>query len=170
MKSLFHEYYFSDADTLNDVVVDEYRRALQSGNVRKTHLFSGRYENIYIDRERIPGLSPLITFWISSAAQVLQIDTDRLRCGFWFNEMRPGDVTLPHSHDDDDEWLSGAYYLKVPTDSGNLILHTKDSRTSITPEPGKLVLFSSSSVHEVEKNGSQETRLSVGINFGAIDG
>ena len=169
MKSTYTEFKFPDADDVNAAVVSAYLHKLESNEVRKTHLFSGRYENIYIDREEIPALSTLIPFWIASAAAVLKKNPDDMRCGFWFNDMRPGNVTEPHSHDDDDEWLSGVYYLKVPENSGELILHTEEDRLTVRPEVGKLVLFSSSNVHEVSENRSQETRLSIGINFGRVD-
>lgn len=169
MKTLYHEFYFADADALNPVIISAYLDKLEAGEVRKTHLFEGRYENIYIDREEIPGLSELIPFWLASAAEVLDRHQVELRCGFWFNDMRPGDVTLPHSHDDYDELLSGVYYLTVPENSGELVLHDGDEKLSVMPEAGKLVLFSSSNVHEVTKNLSQETRLSIGINFGDVN-
>lgn len=168
MKSLYYEFKFPDAYDVNDAVVSDYLHKLESNDVRKSHLFNGRYENIYIDRKEIPALSTLIPFWISSAATVLKKHPDDLQCGFWFNDMRPGDVTEPHSHDDDDEWLSGVYYLKVPENSGELILHADDSKTVVQPVAGKLVLFSSSNVHEVSENRSQETRLSIGMNFGRV--
>jgi len=166
MKLSYYEFYFPDAGDINSKVIADYLDHLNTGDVRKTHLFSGRYENIYIDREEIPALAALISFWIASAAEVLNKQANDLRCGFWFNDMGPGDLTLPHSHDDDDEWLSGVYYLKVPEDSGDLILRTGGDKLTIAPEVGKLVLFSSSDVHEVTVNHSQETRLSIGINFG----
>ena len=88
MKSPFYEFYFPDADDTNPLVIDGYLNKLESSEVRKSHFFSGRYENIYIDRNEVPGLSTLIPFWIASAAQVLDKNSDDLRCGFWFNDMR----------------------------------------------------------------------------------
>ena len=169
MKLPYYESNFPDAKVVNIKIITGYLDRLKKDGVRKTHLFSGRYENIYIDREEIPALAELIPFWLACAAKVLNKQVSELRCGFWFNDMRPGDVTEPHSHDDDDEWLSGVYYLKVPENSGELILHIDDSKTVIQPVAGKLVLFSSSNVHEVSENHSQETRLSIGMNFGRVD-
>jgi len=169
MKPIYHEFHFPDAETLNPELISAYLRKLKADEVRKSHLFEGRYENIYINREELPSLSELIPFWIASAAKVLNKPDDELRCGFWFNDMRPGHVTLPHSHDDDDEWLSGVYYLQVPENSGELVLHDGDEQITVAPEAGKLVLFSASNVHEVTKNLSQETRLSIGINFGWVN-
>jgi hypothetical protein len=162
----YYEFYFPQAEQLNPVVFKGYLARLQAGQVRQTHLFGGRYENIYIDREQIPGLSELITFWTESAAQVLQVNADGLQCGFWFNHMRPGDVTTLHSHNDDDELLSGVYYLKVPENSGDLLLNHGGRTVTVRPESGKLVLFSASDEHEVTRNLSRQERLSIGMNFG----
>jgi hypothetical protein len=71
-----------------------------------------------------------------------------------------------HSHNDDDELLSGVYYLQAPENSGKLTLYHAQEAVTVDPEAGKLVLFSSSDEHEVSRNLSQETRLSIGINFG----
>lgn len=166
MKQAYYEFYFPQAQQLNPVVLNGYLARLQAGQVRQTHLFGGRYENIYIDREDIPELSGLIAFWMDSAARVLEVDADGLQCGFWFNHMRPGDMTIMHSHNDDDELLSGVYYLKVPEKSGELVLHHDEQTMTIGPEPGKLVLFSASDQHEVTRNLSQDERLSIGMNFG----
>ena len=170
MHSTYHEFHYPDCSEVNPAVVSGYGEAMKSGHVRKSHLFAGRYENIYIDREAIPALQSLIPFWINAAASVLDKKAEDLRCGFWFNEMGPGDVTQPHNHDDDDEWLSGVYYLIVPSEAGDLILHDGDDRLIVHPEVGKLVLFSSSEVHEVTENLSQQMRLSIGINFGYSGG
>lgn len=166
MNQAYYEFYFPQAAQINPAVLHGYLARLRAGHLRQTHLFGGRYENIYIDREDIPELSGLIAFWTDSAAQVLQVDADGLQCGFWFNHMRPGDVTTLHSHNDDDELLSGVYYLKVPEDSGELVLNHDGRTMTIRPESGKLVLFSASDEHEVTRNMSQDERLSIGMNFG----
>ena len=167
MNPCYHEFFFSKANRLNQPVIDGYRFALESGEVKKSHLFEGRYENIYVEREAIPEMSELINFWKDSAAVVLGMNTDDLQCGFWFNDMRPGDITLPHTHNDDDELLSGVYYLQIPENSGELILYHDKQAIRIRPAPGKLVLFSATDEHEVSKNLSDESRLSIGINFGS---
>ncbi|HBS26530.1 MAG TPA: hypothetical protein DD827_05280, partial [Gammaproteobacteria bacterium] len=71
-----------------------------------------------------------------------------------------------HRHDDDDELLSAVYYINVPNDSGRLILGAGASSSIVQPMAGMLVFFSPAMVHEVEKNQSVETCLSIGINFG----
>jgi len=77
-----------------------------SDQAHKTHYFAGRYENIYLERDSIPGLDVILNAAQAQAAQLLSCEKHELQLGFWFNLMQQGDVTLPHSHDDDDELLS----------------------------------------------------------------
>jgi len=88
--------------------------------------------------------------------------------------MPPGSTTLIHSHDDYDELLSGVYYVSVPENSGNLIVHdTTDKKSKeyieITPQAGEFIFFKPDVRHEVSRNNSDEYRLSIGINFGVAE-
>jgi hypothetical protein len=133
---------------------------------RQSHFFHGRFENIYIDRKRIPEIKSLLKFASKEAGKILRVDNSKLQCGFWFNLMPPGHITTAHCHDEEDELLSGVYYVSVPEHSGNLILHTQPEKTIIQPQAGMLAFFSPAMVHEVERNESTEERLSIGMNFG----
>jgi uncharacterized cupin superfamily protein len=86
--------------------------------------------------------------------------------GFWFNAMQPGDKTARHNHDEEDELLSCVYYITAPQNSGDLLLFDQDETLRVTPEAGKLVLFSPKLAHAVEENRSDQQRLSVAFNFG----
>lgn len=137
--------------------------------IRKTHLFEGRYENIYLDENHIPELSPLIKEAVTHAEQLLGLNN--LRAGYWFNYMPPDATTTLHTHDDDDELLSAVYYVNVPENSGNLIIYddTKNSESpkiEIQSKTGDFIFFKPDVRHEVSKNNSSEHRLSIGINFG----
>ena len=138
----------------------------QSEDIKRTHLFQGRYENIYIGEQKIPEIKTLLNEAITLAETLLCRNS--LKAGLWFNHMPPGAITEPHRHDDDDELLSGVYYIAVPKDSGKLIIHSRDESFEITPEEGMFVFFKPNVIHEVTKNNSQFDRLSVGINFGAM--
>lgn len=160
-------YAFVDGfEELNRHIIDAFEELKDLPELRKTHFFKGRYENIYIERERIPALIPVLEQAVALAAEILQRDAASLKCGFWFNSMQPGHVTLPHTHDDDDELLSAVYYVVTPENSGNLYLGAGDQRLEVEPEPGKLVFFKPDLLHEVSENKSPEHRLSIGINFG----
>ena len=161
-----HFAYLANASAINEKIVEGFMLNKDDDLTKKTHLFEGRYENIYIDREKIPEIKQIIGQAINFVAEILELNTEQLQCGFWFNSMQPGDVTKPHTHDDDDELMSGVYYIEVPESSGRLLLGITGHHVTIEPEAGKMVFFKPNVVHEVTKNLSQHHRLSIGMNFG----
>lgn len=150
--------------TLNTGLKDGFYKHQHSDGIKRSHLFQGRYENIYIADKKIPEIKTLLNEAISLASE--SINCDSLQAGIWFNHMPPGTVTEPHNHDVDDELLSGVYYICVPNNSGNLLVHDSGKTIEITPEEGMFVFFKPNTIHEVLENRSHEDRLSVGINFG----
>lgn len=154
---------------LNEKIMEGFINRYQREDVRKTHLFEGRYENIYLTEQHIPELAPLIDDARRHAEELLQ--QNNLRAGFWFNFMPPGSTTTLHTHDDDDELLSAVYYVEVPEDSGNLVIYEKlgesgQRKIQITPVAGEFVFFKPDVAHEVTRNNSSQSRLSIGLNFG----
>jgi Rps23 Pro-64 3,4-dihydroxylase Tpa1-like proline 4-hydroxylase len=157
---------------LNTQILSGFLNHYKADDVRKTHLFDGRYENIYLTQQHIPELALLISEATNLAQQVSNVQP--LRAGYWFNYMPPGSSTTLHTHDDDDELLSGVYYVHVPENSGNLIIYdnTQDniaSKTEIIPRAGEFIFFAPDTRHEVTENLSSEHRLSIGMNFGCPD-
>jgi hypothetical protein len=153
-------------DKLNSELLTGFRYWQNSPDIKRTHLFNGRYENIYLDASHIPALAELVQTCTNLAQDYLHIEA--LKAGYWFNAMPPGAVTTRHSHDDDDELLSAAYYVHVPPDSGDLILYDAEPPSRITPIAGQLILFPPDIDHEVTRNNSTEDRLSIGMNFGPL--
>ena len=151
----------------NQRLFDAFLAQRDGEEVRKTHLFEGRYENIYLERDCCSELSHVLTEAQRAAESITGVTG--LSVGFWFNEMPPGHRTLPHTHDDLDELLSGVYYVVTPLDSGNLKIDDEPEPLVVAPEPGKMVFFPPDRVHEVEVNASNHTRLSIGMNFGLRD-
>lgn len=154
---------------LNAEVTAGFLATYQNDDVKRTHLFDGRYENIYLTEQHIPALKALIAEAIGHAQDILQVEN--LRAGFWFNYMPPGSMTTLHTHDDADELLSAVYYIDVPENSGDLIIHqprSTDARgtVTITPRAGDFIFFRPDVPHEVSDNNSHAARLSLGINFG----
>lgn len=133
---------------------------------RRSHFFAGRYENIYLERVLVPGLDDILNIALTEAAQLLSCSPAALQLGCWFNLMQQGDVTLPHSHDDDDELLSATYYLQIPPDSGKLILQLPDGERRIEPVAGHFVFFHPRIEHEVTRHQHPIPRISLGINIG----
>jgi uncharacterized protein (TIGR02466 family) len=99
---------------------------------------------------------------------------------YWINANRTFDYNLLHLHTG---FLSGVYYLKVPKNSGKIIFYNGDmtkmslvhanffnhsnywSRYSFEPKEGELYIFPSNTLHYVEPNRSNNTRMSVAFNI-----
>jgi hypothetical protein len=153
-------------EALNQQLKRRFEDLRDAPDTRKTHWFAGRYENIYIRRSLLPEIEPLLVWIQSNAARILELGADQLRLGFWFNEMQPGQATLPHTHDDDDELLSAVYYLDVPPNSGNLVITEDATEVRVRPEPGLCVFFPPVTRHEVTHNLGDRRRLSLACNLG----
>jgi hypothetical protein len=151
-------------DALNRKILAAFDFFKDAPSTRKSHCVAGRFENLYIDRERIPQVEPIIESALAYAAGLLQCQS--LKAGFWFNATAPGQATSLHTHDENDELLSGVYYVATPTASGRLMLHCGGERHFVSPCAGRFVLFPPSMPHSVERNTSRQMRLSVGFNIG----
>ena len=161
-----HIGFLPQAEELNSEIMQGYQQLREKDLLRRSHFFGGRYENLYFERERIPAIGRVITHAELHARHILQQPEALIRCGFWLNEMGPGHVTTEHHHDDNDELLSGVYYVQVPQNSGELIIRENHIRTVITPQAGMFVFFAPTVLHAVSVNASQQIRLSIGMNFG----
>jgi hypothetical protein len=164
-----HFGVLADAEETNRALRAGYERWADAPETRRTHYFGGRYENVYVPVEGIPALGPVLAEARRLAGKALGHDPERLRIGFWFNAMGPGERTLLHTHDDADELLSGVYYVETPPDSGELVVGTGATRTTVAPRPGLFVLFAPDLPHEVTENRSLRLRLSIGMNFGLAE-
>jgi hypothetical protein len=162
--TIFQKITAKNALNLNATIETGFLNQYNNADIRKTHLFEGRYENIYLNEQHIPELTPLINEAVELAENILNIKN--LRAGYWFNYMPPGATTTLHTHDDDDELLSCVYYVKVPENSGNLIIYDKSEKIEIESRTGDFIFFKPDIPHEVTKNNSTEHRLSIGFNFG----
>ncbi|MGB5261900.1 MAG: putative 2OG-Fe(II) oxygenase [Gammaproteobacteria bacterium] len=166
---LYQEFSLADRDRLNAGLVARFMALAGTDRIRQSHHTGGRFENTYIDASDIPEILPLLEIVKQRAGQYLGVGPDTLKAGFWFNAMEDGQRTAPHHHEENDELLSAVYYIRVPEDSGDLILHAGGREISIQPQAGKLVMFAPSVLHEVTVNQSGEMRLSVAFNVGPVD-
>ncbi len=149
--------------------IDHYLQSLlaaPSNTLKQTHYFNGRYENIYVKQCDNPELSHLMDESLQNCAEMLAIKKEKLKIGYWFNLMQPGDVTTLHSHDDFDELVSGVIYISVPKNSGDLIIIRKDKEYKLPPIQGNFVYFDPRTPHKVLQNNSAYHRLSIGMNIG----
>lgn len=166
--SLYTRITSRSESAINAKIVSGFLDHYQNDDIRKTHLFAGRYENIYLTEQYIPELAMIISEATAYAEDILQ--TGQLRAGYWFNYMPPDSTTTLHTHDDSDELLSAVYYVDASEDSGDLIIYDdtgdKKKKISLTPRSGDFIFFRPEIRHEVARNNSDRSRLSIGINFG----
>lgn len=153
----------------NKIILKQFLKHYKDNNIKRTHYFNDRYENIYLNEQHIPELSGIMQEANQYAVNILNnesLSTDNIKQGYWFNYMPPASTTTLHTHDDDDELLSCVYYVYVPKNSGNLVIHSNKNKIEIEPKSGDFIFFKPDIAHEVSKNNSSEHRLSIGINFG----
>lgn len=165
----YGEVTLAAPERLNASLLERFMELRDSDRVRQSHYFGGRFENIYINEADIPDIAMVLNAVKLQAGQLLGIPVDTLKAGFWFNAMDAGQRTTLHHHDENDELLSAVYYIRVPQNSGNLILHEDGKEILIQPEEGKLVMFAPAMLHEVTANLGSGLRLSVGMNVGPAD-
>lgn len=165
---LYKRIFSQSCFDVNEKIAIKYEQLNDEDFKEKTHLFNGRYENIYLEVNKIPGLEVIVNNALENAASILNIKKEKLAFGFWLNAMGAGDVTTAHTHDDDDELLSCVYYIKVPENSGDLIIIDKNKKIIIKAAEGFFVFFSPETLHEVSKNESGQPRLSIAFNFGLM--
>jgi len=165
---IIQELTLEKPDKLNASLYARFMELSGTDRVRQSHHFAGRFENTYIEESDIPAIATLLALVKQQVGQLLGITTDKLKAGFWFNAMAPGQRTAPHHHDENDELLSAVYYIRVPEQSGELVLYADGSKTTIQPQEGRLVMFAPAVLHEVTVNQSTEMRLSVALNVGPL--
>ncbi len=170
--TIYQKITSKNALGINSNIEADFLKYHNNTNIRKTHLFEGRYENIYLNEQHIPALKSLINEAVKLAEDFL--DIKNLRAGYWFNYMPPGATTTLHTHDDDDELLSCVFYVNVPENSGNLIIYydsgdARQKKIEIKSRTGDFIFFKPDVRHEVSKNNSSDFRLSIGFNFGLDD-
>jgi hypothetical protein len=174
------------ADSLNPTLAAAFDRLGVEDFERRSHFIGGRFENLYLKSERLPGTEQVLQFALEQARSVLKkrpawigglLDSDRpdgglldddlsLRVGFWLNAMEPGQQTSRHRHEENDELCSGVYYITAPDGSGDILFHDPPFETRVRPRTGMLLLFSPALDHSVEVNRSGARRLSLAFNIG----
>ena len=158
-----------------DVILDEFHN--NTDNHTHTHFINNRWENIYINPQKIPSVLPLLSKIISEAIkeyrarlkphQTLVIPHELLgyeKNEFWFNSALPGESTGVHNHNGK-AIISGVYYLQVPEKSGNVVfIHENKEELEIPAKPGKLIFFPAGLDHYVKGNKGSGKRISMSFN------
>ncbi len=163
---LFQECSLENTDRLNTRLYDRFMALVGTDRLRPSHHLEGRFENIYADAADIPEINGVLDVLKQQAAKLLTVPADKLKAGFWFNAMEPGHRTAMHHHDENDELLSAVYYIRVPENSGELVLRDANEQFRAHPQAGKLVMFLPQVMHEVTTHLGSGLRLSVGMNVG----
>ena len=158
-----------------DVILDEFQK--NTKHHTHTHFINNRWENIYINPQKIPSVLPLLSKILSEAIneyrcrlkphQTLVIPHELLgyeKNEFWFNSALPGESTAVHNHNGK-AVISGVYYLQVPEKSGNVIfIHENKEELEIPAKPGKLIFFPAGLDHYVKENKGSGKRISMSFN------
>jgi hypothetical protein len=155
-----------DAEPVNQRIAEAFRGLRQEDFSRRSHFFGGRYENLYLERERMPELALILDHVEACSRQILDVGSRPLRVGFWFNAQGPGQSTTEHTHEEDDELLSGVYYVVAPKHGGDLVLLDGVLTIRVVPDAGSFLFFPPSLAHRVEANRSGVQRLSIAFNVG----
>lgn len=163
---MIHKILENELINLNTEIQTGFMNHKDASDTRSSHHFENRFENIYISQEIIPELDPVLDKVLHHAAGITGKNKAYLQLGYWFNYMQPGDRTLAHSHDENDELLSCVYYIAVPENSGFLYIGEGENQIIIEPQESLLVFFSAEEIHSVGVNKSDKHRLSIGINIG----
>lgn len=154
MNDLYTRVFDQSCFDINKEVLEKFELLTDEDFKQKTHLFNGRYENIYLEVNKILELKTIVNAARENAASILNIKKEKLAFGFWLNAMGAGDVTTAHTHDDDDELLSCVYYIKAPENSGDLIITANNNQTIIKPSEGSFI-FS----HPIHCTRFQKTKV-----------
>jgi hypothetical protein len=162
-----HGSRLSGATAINTRILAAFHRLGEQDFTRRTHFIGGRFENLYLERQRMPELEVVLGHAESCARAILKMGRQPLRLGFWFNAQGPGQETSLHTHEEDNELLSGVYYVDVPKHSGKLVLIDGQLTTRIMPKAGHFLFFPPSLPHRVEANRGTQQRLSIAFNIGS---
>jgi hypothetical protein len=111
-----------------------------------------------------PQIEKLKTFMISNISMFGLKMPNRFNFlfeSFWANVYEKGDFAESHTHAPC--FLSSIYFLSIKRNYSPLIF--SDSKTKITPEEGKFLLFPSIMKHEVPKHKHDEKRITLAGNI-----
>ena len=121
------------------------------------------------------------TYHVKEFAELYGIFKKNISCKeSWLNIASTGQYQEYHLHPK--HHFSLVYYVKTPENCGNIVFKSKSADNmfplpegvltdvnnatyDILPEEGKILIFDSSMLHMVEKNKSEEDRVSVAMNF-----
>jgi uncharacterized protein (TIGR02466 family) len=182
---IFSNLLCVDTLDLNNTELEAYAKNLSQSTEGRKYTNRGGWQSEFIDEEpEVQDLIQEINGRLEALRSTLHFrdDLDLRVESMWINVNHPYSYNAPHTHPN--SYMSGVYYVKVPKNSGDLVLkHPSNlqsiftpsgviksyneyncSKWNITPEAGKLIMFPSWIEHEVAQNLSGEDRLSIAFN------
>ena len=182
---IFSNLLCVDTLDLNNTELEAYAKNLSQSTEGRKYTNRGGWQSEFIDEEpEVQDLIQEINGRLEALRSTLHFrdDLDLRVESMWVNVNHPYSYNAPHTHPN--SYMSGVYYVKVPKNSGDLVLkHPSNlqsiftpsgviksyneyncSKWNITPEAGKLIMFPSWIEHEVAQNLSGEDRLSIAFN------
>ena len=132
--------------------------------------------------QELTNLINVVTGHVAKFAKEFGVERGSLICSnYWFNISETGNYQEYHQHAD--SHFSAVYYVQAGPTSGNIVFKSFESMFDMCPVPtnlkvpanfktcfytpanSKLLIFRSNLLHMVEKNYSDEDRISISMNF-----
>ena len=164
---------------IDNKLIEEYILNFKKNNKgRKVSNQGGWQEALDPNDPIFKDLSNTIQYVASSSFQV-KPGPKKVNCQMWGNINYRGNWNNIHDHTG--AFLSGVYYVKVPKDSGCLILRDPrtiqlheqsgepDKHMTIVPQEGLLFLFPGYLEHMVTPSECDESRISIAFNLFIYD-
>ena len=193
VRGIFNNLLCEDILNLNTKFIEDYSYNLMNTSEGRYRTNRGGWQSDFVDgQEEVQTLIEEINKRLEYLRPVLNFREDFILkvSDLWININHPYSYNARHTHPG--SYISGCYYIKVPDNSGNLILknptqqlmymfyHSEDSifdmfdetnsiSWQIVPEVNKLVMFPGWIEHEVEQNLSNEDRISIAFNTAFYD-
>jgi len=172
-----HDFIYGHLDNINDeelgkTCIENY------GNRFNENSYDTRSEDISIPfSDEIRKIVDQMSMAYRNKFNKSLILNDEL-INFWAQVHYKNESTQSHNHlnrdcPKDSPDLSGVYYVKVPKNSGDLILryqkHTLDLSSFVfKPEEKNFIIFESGLYHQVTPNLNEEPRIIISFNFKII--
>lgn len=96
--------------------------------------------------------------------RLLKLVPEAVDIQLWININFPGSYNTMHNHDEL-VMSSGTYYVQADEFAGDFVYISDETTYQVTPEPGQVLLFSSTLIHGVEPNLSLKDRISISFNY-----
>lgn len=150
----------------NNIITTELRDSSQRISSNPSDSF---FEDFQINFERSPETKKLCDI-IDNIIKDRYLSTNNIQVvgNKWAHIQRPLESCHPHTHKPAS--ISFVYYVKVPEGAGDLLFVLDENVLSIPipPEEGKLIIFPSWVKHSVNKNLSNDLRISISGNYNLI--